>query len=86
MTRTCETCGEPYDDAARSTCCPHPRFLTETAQARKDLALTLMGCDLRWAHDPDGAALTVQWVTWDGMVGIRGYAGLFAPHLFRRVA
>lgn len=86
MTTICETCGETYDDAARSTICPHRRFLTEAAQARKDLALSLFGCDLYWAHDPDGESLHVLWVTWDGMVGIRGYAGLFAPHLFRKVA
>jgi hypothetical protein len=86
MDRICDDCQTPYDDAVRSTLCPHPRLLTEAAQARKDLALSLLGHELHWAHMPEGPALTIESVGWDGMVTLRGWPGEFAPHLFRRVS
>lgn len=83
MTRRCDTCGETYDDAARSTICPHDRFLSEADQKQKFLALSLIGRDLHWVHLPDGPTVRVQSVGWRGMVTLAGWSGEFAPHLFR---
>lgn len=86
MTRTCETCGATYDDAACTTICPHARFLSVADQAQKDLALSLVGHELRWAHLPDGPPVRIQSVGWTGMVTLHGWSGEFAPHLFRPVS
>jgi hypothetical protein len=81
----CSKCGFQYDDAERSTICPHDRFLTPEMQAQKDLALSLFGKELQWAHAGSGTreVLRVQSVGWDGMVTLYGWSGEFAPHLFR---
>jgi len=83
--RICDTCAAPYDDAVRSTICPHERFLSEADQQQKDLALSLIGKDLRWAHDVCGTCppLRIQSVGWTGMVTLYGWSGEFAPHVFR---
>jgi len=84
MTRTCDRCQIGYDDAAQSTICPHRRWLTEPDQARKDLALSLLGRDLRWADDVCGHCppLRITSVTWNGMVTLAGWIGEFTPHDF----
>lgn len=83
MNVICRQCGVPYDDAERSTVCPHDRFLTVAVQRQKDLALSLMGKDLRWAHRPSmDDIVRVESISWTGMVTIRGFVGEFAPHLF----
>jgi hypothetical protein len=86
MTRICQVCEAVYDDAIRSTICPHDRFLSEADQQRKDLALSLIGHELRWAHMPDGPSVRIQSVEWNGMVTLHGWTGEFAPHCFRQVS
>lgn len=84
MNTRCSTCGTAYDDAERSTICPHDRFLSPALQAQKDLALSLVGKELMWASGA-GGDVRVQSVGWDGMVTLSGWSGEFAPHLFRVV-
>jgi hypothetical protein len=86
MTRTCAVCEAVYDDAVGSTICPHRRFLSEADQQQKDLALSLLGHELRWTHLPDGPPVRIQSVGWNGMVTLDGWTGEFAPHLFRQVS
>lgn len=83
MIHTCEACGLRYNDAHCSTLCPHHRWLTAPEQERKDLALALLGRDLRWAHLPDGPTVRIQSVEWNGMITLVGWSGEFAPDLFR---
>jgi len=86
MTRLCDTCRATYDDAACSTICPHRRFLSVADQAQKDLALSLLGHELHWAHLPDGPTVRIQAIGWNGMVELVGWSGEFAPHCFRPVS
>jgi hypothetical protein len=89
MTRTCEMCHRTYDDAACWTFCPHEEVLTPSLRAQKDLAISLFGHHLRWAHDTDltGDVVHVESMNYSGMVTLRErqYAGEFAPHLFRKM-
>lgn len=84
MWRRCERCSRLYDDMVASTVCPHERFLSPELQAQKDLALSLIGKDLRWAHDACGecGVVRIQSVGWNGMVTLQGWSGEFAPHVF----
>jgi hypothetical protein len=85
MERTCDDCAAIYDDAERSTICPHGRFLSPELQAQKDLAISLIGKTLRWANEPGGETLRIQSVGWNGLVTLVGWSGEFAPHCFRVV-
>ncbi len=82
MRVTCPSCGHSYDDAARSTICPHGRFMSAQDLTQKDAGLALIGKDICFAHEPAGPVRRVQSVGWNGMVTIAGMAGEFAPHLF----
>jgi hypothetical protein len=81
MTTICNECQDTYDDARRSTICPHEKLMPDEDMDRKIAAIKLIGKRLRWANEPDGA-LQVESVSYNGMVTIRGWAGEFAPHLF----
>lgn len=85
MIRHCDRCERRYDDAVAFTFCPHDRFLSDEAAARKDHACKLLGVELSWASEPDGEPVFIESVTHDGMVSIAGHVGVFAPHLFRPV-
>jgi hypothetical protein len=54
-------------------------------QAQFVAAQRLVGCTVRWAHDPSGPSMRVEEATSEGMVRVTGYSGDFAPHLFVRV-
>lgn len=84
MNRTCETCGAIYDDVVKLTVCPHRRFISDEDAAQKDLALRLLGKDLRWAHLGAGTSpiLRIESIGPRGMVTLAGWSGEFAPHLF----
>jgi hypothetical protein len=71
-----------YDDAECFTFCPHGRFITPEDRDRKDLAFSLIGKPLRFAHQPDGPERRIQSISGDGMVTIKDFSGEFAPHLF----
>lgn len=87
MMTTCGSCGRSYDDATRWTYCPHERFISAELAAQKDLAFSLMGKDVRFAHEsPESyTAHRVQSINHSGMVTLHpdsGMVGEFAPHLF----
>lgn len=84
MQRKCEDCGARYDDATCTTICPHGQFISDENARQKDLAFSLVGKPLRFAHQgPDDPWLFIQTINQDGMVTLReGYEGEFAPHLF----
>ncbi len=84
MRRPCRDCGRTYDDALAETTCPHDRFISDSAAARKDAACALVGKTVRFAHQPDGPDRRVTSISFDGMVTLDSpeVAGLFAPHLF----
>lgn len=78
MERTCEDCQRTYDDALCWTYCPHDRFISDEAAARKDLACSLLGKRLLF----DGAPTYVEAINQVGMVDVKGFTGEFEPHLF----
>lgn len=86
MIVTCPKCNLEYDDARRSTVCPHRKLMADADMDRKIEALALMdrarGKLVRFRHmgASDGRRLLA--VTWDGMVEVEGFGGEFAPHLF----
>lgn len=82
MNTICNSCGVTLDDADRSTICPHPLIMPADDLAQKKAGLALMDRDICFAHEPDGLVRRVQYVTWNGMVGLHGMSGEFAPHLF----
>lgn len=83
MTNLCLNCNKDYDDARCSTICPHSEFLTVEEAKQKDLAFTLLGKRVYFAHRPAGVEpVRVQAVSRDGMIEIAGFVGEFAPHLF----
>lgn len=82
MIRTCEHCLRTYDDAERSTLCAHPLIMSRSNLKQKDLALTLLGKEVCFAHQPDGPRHRIQSVGWSGMVTLSDMPGEFAPHLF----
>lgn len=84
MTRTCASCGAAYDDVVKLTICPHQRFISDKDAVQKDLAMRLIGKDLRWAHLGAGTSpiLRIEAIGPLGMVTLAGWTGEFAPQLF----
>src|SRR6185437_9323801 len=82
MERTCDKCGTSYDDAERSTVCPHYLLMPATDRQRKHAALALLGRQVRFADQPQGPHHRIQSVAWDGMVTLADLPGQFAPEVF----
>ncbi len=82
MKQYCVKCDINYDDAKATTICPHERFISDEMAAQKDLAYSLLGKDLWFAHRQEGEIFRIQSIGHDGMVELRGMVGQFAPHLF----
>lgn len=82
MQTECPKCGASYDDADRSTVCPHALIMPADDLARKKAGLALLERDICFAHEPGGPIRRVQSVAWNGMITLHGMAGEFAPHLF----
>lgn len=82
----CDSCGASFNDADRTTLCPHGWLMPAEDMARKQEALDLLEHTIRFAHQPDGPDHRVQSVGATGMVTLRGMAGEFSPHLFVKVA
>lgn len=82
MMVTCADCNLSYDDADRSTICPHDLIMPIDDLVQKKLALDLCEKDICFAHQPDGPMHRIQSVNWNGMVTLHDMVGQFAPHLF----
>lgn len=82
MNTTCPACHMRYDDAERSTICPHEMLMTRRDLLRKDAAIALMGENIRFKHMPDSEITRVTTITWNGMVYVDGLSGIFDPSLF----
>lgn len=82
MNVSCDACGAIFDDADRTTVCPHDLIMPADDLARKKAGLDLIGRDICFAHEPAGPVRRVQAVGWNGMVTLHDMAGEFAPHLF----
>lgn len=83
MERTCSDCLKSYDDAVRSTICPHDPFISTEDMKRKDLGLSLLGQLVRFRHwELNHPPLRVVSVGWDGMITLSGMGGEFTPELF----
>ncbi len=78
----CPDCTHIYDDAERSTICPHGRFRSTEDQRQHDAAYALVGKDIRFADQPSGKVYRVQAIGHDGMVWLAGMAGKFKPSQF----
>jgi hypothetical protein len=78
----CKTCSTIYDDADRSTICPHGLIMAADDLAQKKAGLALCERDICFAHQPDGPTHRIQSVNWNGMVTLHDMVGEFAPHLF----
>lgn len=82
MRVTCGLCSKPFDDAERSTICPHRSIMPKEDLKRKMAAIDLLGQQVRFAHQPDGPWRRIQSMSWNGMLTVEGMEGEFAPHLF----
>ena len=88
MNVKCQKCDSRYDDADRSTICPHKLIMPAQDLERKKLAISLMEKPLRFNHMDSGPTLRIQSITWGGMIEFpesSGLVGQFAPHLFKIV-
>jgi hypothetical protein len=82
MMVACKECSTIYNDADRSTICPHDWIMPPIDLMQKKLALELIDHDICFAHQPDGSTHRIQSITWNGMVTLHDMVGQFAPHLF----
>lgn len=82
----CAQCREYFDDADRSTICPHDLLMPQDLLDQKKLGLALLGRQVRFNHMTSGRTMRVESVQWDGMITVEGLVGLFAPHLFTVVS
>lgn len=89
MIVTCPKCNLNYDDARRSTMCPHSPLMSDPDMDRKIAAIDLMnrarGKLVRFRHMGATESHRLLAVTWNGMVEVEGFGGEFAPHLFEVV-
>ena len=90
MQVTCKTCDARYDDALCMTYCPHERFISDEAAARKDLGYGLLGklvTLVPWTGNADAAPRTrrVMSMTREGYVTLEGLPGRVAPEILRVV-
>lgn len=85
----CDKCHKNYNDSREFTFCPHEQFLTDDELRQKDLAISLLGKQVRFASpklpEPKQPYRIVA-VDWHGMVEVSGMSGWFAPHLFEVVS
>lgn len=86
MKTVCYTCMRDFDDARRSTICPHDPIMSDEKMDQKDAGLSLIGKDVHFAHDVGGAVHHVTSCGFDGMVALNTLPGWFAPHLFTPVS
>ena len=89
MQVTCGDCGARYDDAVCWTICPHEQFISDEVAAQKDLAYSLLGKSVIFAHEVSDAArnnpfrvIAMRSSVTSTMVELEGMVGQFAPHLF----
>jgi hypothetical protein len=82
MKRECRKCRAGYDDAERSTICPHDRLKPPEMQDQWEAGHKLLGHRIRFVHMPEGSGYECYALTFEGMVSIAGLPGEFAPHLF----
>jgi len=75
-----------YDDADRSTICPHALIMAADDLAQKKAAIALCERDICFAHQPNGPVHRIQSVSWNGMVILHDMTGEFSPHLFVAVS
>lgn len=78
----CPDCNLSYDDADRSTICPHELIMPIDDLVQKKLALDLCEKDICFAHQPDGPVHRIRSISWNGMVTLHDMVGEFAPHIF----
>ena len=78
----CRYCFSRFDDADRSTICPHELIMPAEDLVQKKLGLALLEKRIRFKHMPEEEPLRVQSIGWNGMVTLHGMSGEFAPHLF----
>lgn len=85
MNVMCSECMKRYDDAERSTICPHELIMPAEDLKRKDLALEIIGKYVQFLHESPGSGprFFVQSCNFIGMVTLEGMVGEFPPHLFR---
>lgn len=81
MIRTCDECGEAYDDARRWTICPHRDLLPEQDMNRKIKAIEIF--DSRKSYRVKGTQIVGEITSVDavGMVTLQGqpWLDLFDP-------
>ena len=90
MEVTCPQCGHQYDDAWRTTICPHEMLMPRQDMERKIEAIELMrqaqGKHLRFKQ---GTKIKGKYrllaVVWNGMIEIEGMPGQFSPGSFEVV-
>jgi hypothetical protein len=83
MRTVCPKCSVRYDDADCDTICPHPRLRSLEMEKNWKLGYALLGKTVRFNHMPPGSGSHCNMLTFEGMVGIEGFPGEFAPHLFQ---
>lgn len=82
MRVTCALCRKPFDDAKKSTICPHDLIMPKEDLTRKMAAIDLLGREVRFAHQLEGPWHKIASMSWNGMLTLGDMEGEFAPHLF----
>jgi hypothetical protein len=88
MLRTCDepNCAIPYDDADRSTICPHDLIKSPEDSERHRVAFSLLHKPLRFRNQPwvlSGAKpLYIQTIYFNGTISFHDHTGEYLPDLF----
>lgn len=82
MITKCLDCKREYNDATRSTICPHKQLLPDGDMARKDYSITILSQEVSFKHQPNGPYHKVVSINFEGMVGLNDLEGWFSPDLF----
>ena len=78
----CIECNSLYDDAKKTTICPHPYLMNPDDLKRKDLAIKLLGKSVQFHHQKDSYHRILS-IAWNGMVMLNDMVGEFDPSLFK---
>ena len=79
MIQACATCHLRFDDARRSTICPHPLIMSARDLERKISAIRLIGKRVHLACDPLATPHLIRSINFTGWVTLYGRDEEFDP-------
>lgn len=81
----CTKCQKFFNDANRSTRCPHRELKSAQQRRSHKLAMTMLGKLVVFKHLPNMEPRNVMAVEFTGMIGVNGLTGWYAPEMFEVV-